>query len=263
VSFPSKCWWRNIVVEEKTSFFNWSRRRFNTKTNSLVWISEGARVVTYCFCLQNPCHQTADLSGTLWMNSICQATYKKEEQGPRNNSVLEGWHLTKLQNTLCEYRRAACTKDDNPASITKGGLIRLYQFDAKSRKNTAQYASLDPIAHRTQAKEPLRSMVYQQFNITARPIASGRTLLLHRNASLHYKSVFVWSQKRLTCKNLALKKYLILASKTNPQHGRFRNFINIEGLLLVQNWQMANNPLLFVSDNFSDKQKTQVLLLVE
>jgi hypothetical protein len=42
--------------------------------------------------------------------------------------------------------------------------LRLYEFDAKSRKNTAQYAYLlDPTW--TQSQRSLRSMVYQQFNI--------------------------------------------------------------------------------------------------
>jgi hypothetical protein len=53
-------------------------------------------------------------------------------------------------------------EDDNPASITKGGLIRLYEFDAKSRKtlpNTPIYWIL--LHMNPSQKKPLRSMVYQ------------------------------------------------------------------------------------------------------
>jgi hypothetical protein len=37
-------------------------------------------------------------------------------------------------------------EDDAEATTTKGGMIRLFEFDVKSKKNTARL-SLDPIAH--------------------------------------------------------------------------------------------------------------------
>jgi hypothetical protein len=90
-------------------------------------------------------------------------------------------------------------EDDNPASITKGGLIRLYEFDAKSRKNTAQYAYLlDPVLHEPKPKKPLRSMVYQQFNIIARPIASSGTLYSTGTQACTIKVYLCDVSKRLT-----------------------------------------------------------------
>jgi hypothetical protein len=48
--------------------------RFNTKTNSLVWISEGAQWSLNISVLQDPAIQSTDLTEILSMNSICQAT---------------------------------------------------------------------------------------------------------------------------------------------------------------------------------------------
>jgi hypothetical protein len=81
-------------------------------------------------------------------------------------------------------------EDDNPASITKGGLIRLYEFDAKSR-NTAQYAYLlDPIAHEPKPKE-----AFAVNGVSAIQYSKDQLLVVerstHRNASLHNKSIFV------------------------------------------------------------------------
>jgi hypothetical protein len=111
--------------------------RFNTKTNSLVWISEGARGSPYCFCFARTCYQTADLRKLCEWIRFARQPEVKEERGPRNNSVLEGLTFDKNYKTLYANIEEPLYEDDNPASITKGGLMNS-MFDAKSRKNTAQ-----------------------------------------------------------------------------------------------------------------------------
>jgi hypothetical protein len=60
------------MEEKPASSIDPEDMRFNTKTNSLVWISEGAcGHLLFLFC--RSCYQTADLSGN-FVNSICQAT---------------------------------------------------------------------------------------------------------------------------------------------------------------------------------------------
>jgi hypothetical protein len=66
---------------------------------------------------------------------------QKRKKGPRSNGVLEGL-LIKLHNAIYTNIEEPLYEDDAEATTTKGGMIRLFEFDVKSKKNTAQYAYL-------------------------------------------------------------------------------------------------------------------------
>jgi hypothetical protein len=149
--------------------------RFNPNTNTLVWISEGAsgHAKYFCSCKILPSNQLIwkfvnefDLPSNLRM--------QKEEQGPEI-IVLEG--LTFDKTTLYANIEEPLYEDDNPASITKGGLIRLYQFNAKSRKTLPNTPSRSHL-HTIPAKGSLCCQWCLGNSILRqRPIASSRTLL--------------------------------------------------------------------------------------
>ena len=244
--------------------------RFNPKTNTLIWSSEGARVIMPDFSvLQNPTIQSTDLKGN-FVNEYHLPTnlmMQKGEKGPRSNGVLEGLTFDNKYKTLYANIEEPLYEDDTEASTTKGGLIRLYQFDAKSRKNTAQFAYLlDPIAN-----EPKPKNAFAVNGVSAiQYYGKNQLLVVERSYSTGKQActikVYLCDISKATnIKNIAsLKKEdFILSSKklilNMDALGIFTD--NIEGLTFGPKLANGNPSLIFVSDNnFSDKQKTQILL---
>jgi hypothetical protein len=192
---------------------------------------------------------------------------QKEEKGPRSNGVLEGLTFDNKYKTLYANIEEPLYEDDTEASTTKGGLIRLYQFDAKSRKNTAQYAYLlDPIAN-----EPKPKNAFAVNGVSAiQYYGKNQLLVVERSYSTGTQActikVYLCDVSKATnIKNIAsLKKEdFILSSKklvlNMDDLGIFTD--NIEGLTFGPKLANGNPTLIFVSDNnFSDKQKTQILI---
>jgi hypothetical protein len=277
ISFKSVVSFKNLAGEK---YSNWETKpassidpedlRFNPKTNTLVWISEGARVVTPTISiLQNPAIQSTDLNGNFVNEFKLPGNLKiqKEEQGPRNNSVLEGLTFDKAYKTLYVNIEEPLYEDDKPASLTKGGLIRIYQFDTKSRKNTAQYAYLiDPIAHEPNPKE-----AFAVNGVSAiQYYGKDQLLVVERSYSTGTQActikVYLCDVSKATdVKNLASLKnqaYTLASKKLILNMNDLGVFIdNIEGVTFGPKLVNGKQSLLFVSDNnFSNKQKTQILL---
>jgi len=244
--------------------------RYNPKTKSVVWSSEGARVIAKDFSvLQNPTVQTADLNGN-FVNEYhlpVNLNMQKEEKGPRSNGVLEGIAFDKNYTTLYTNVEEPLYEDDEQASTTKGGMIRLFAFDVKSRKNTAQYAYLlDPIAHEPNpaagfAVNGISTIQYYDKNqllVVERSYSVGRqacaikVYLCDFTNATNVKDIASLKGQELT----PASKKLILDM---DDLGIFID--NIEGVTFGPKLANGKQSLLFVSDNnFSDKQKTQVLL---
>ena len=115
--------------------------RYNPKTNSLIWSSEGARVVTNDkTVLQNPSITFMDLNGNFKTQLKLPANLEihKEKKGPRNNGTLEGISFDKNFKTIYTSVEEPLFEDGDQATTSKGGLIRLYEFNVKSKENTAQ-----------------------------------------------------------------------------------------------------------------------------
>jgi hypothetical protein len=277
IAFKSVVSFKNANGEK---YSNWEQKpassidpedmRFNPNTNALVWISEGARVVTpNISVLQDPAIQSTDLHGN-FVNKFDlpgNLRVQKEEQGPRNNSVLEGLTFDKNYKMLYANIEEPLYEDDTPASITKGGLIRLYEFDAKSRKNTAQYAYLlDPIAHEPKPKE-----AFAVNGVSAiQYYGKDQLLVVERSYSTGTQActikVYLCDFSKATdVKNLSSLKnqsYTLASKNLILNMDDLGVFIdNIEGVTFGPKLANGKQSLLFVSDNnFSAKQKTQVLL---
>ena len=244
--------------------------RYNPKTNSLVWSSEGARVITADkTVLQNPSITFMDLKGNFTYQVKLPATLEiqKEKKGPRNNGTLEGITFDKNYKTLYTSVEEPLFEDGDQASTSKGGLIRLYQFDVKTKQNTAQYGyQLEAIAHEPKPKDAFAVngvAAIQYYN-------KNQLLVLERSYSTGKQActikVFLCDLKKAT----NVKDYdslqnqkIELASKklilNMDDLGIFTD--NIEGLTFGPKLANGNRSLIFVSDNnFSAIQKTQVLL---
>lgn len=244
--------------------------RYNPKTNTLVWSSEGARVVTADKeVLQNPSLNFMDLKGDFLGNITLPENFKmqKLEKGPRNNGTLEGITFDKNYKNIYTNIEEPLFEDGDQANTSKGGLIRLYQFDAKTKKNTAQYGyQLEPIA-----LEPNPKGAFAVNGVSAiQYYSKNQLLVVERSYSTGTQActvkVFLCDLKKATnVKNYASlqNQKLELASKklvlNMDDLGIFID--NIEGLTFGPKLANGNPSIIFVSDNnFSDKQKTQVLV---
>jgi len=244
--------------------------RFNPKTNSLIWSSEGARVITADKeVLQNPSLNFMDLKGNFLGNVTLPENLKmqQQEKGPRNNGTLEGITFDKKYKTIYSNIEEPLFEDGDQANTSKGGLIKLYQFDAKTKKNTAQYGyQLEPIA-----REPNPKGAFSVNGVSAiQYYCKNQLLVVERSYSTGTQActikVFLCDLKKASnVKNhTSLQNHkLELASKklilNMDDLGIFID--NIEGLTFGPKLTNGNPSIIFVSDNnFSDKQKTQVLV---
>ena len=244
--------------------------RFNPKTNTLVWSSEGARVVAADKeVLQNPSLNFMDLKGDFLGNITLPDNLKmqKLKKGPRNNGTLEGITFDKKYKNIYTNIEEPLFEDGNQANTNKGGLIRLYQFNTKTKKNTAQYGyQLEPIA-----REPSPKGAFGVNGVSAiQYYGKNQLLVVERSYSTGTQActvkVFLCDLKKASnVKNHASlqNQKLELASKklilNMDDLGIFID--NIEGLTFGPKLANGNPSIIFVSDNnFSDKQKTQVLL---
>ncbi|MDG2432602.1 esterase-like activity of phytase family protein [Flavobacterium sp.] len=244
--------------------------RYNPKTKSVVWSSEGARVIAKDFAvIQNPSLQTASLTGSFVKDFSLPSNLnmQREEKGPRSNGVLEGITFSSDFRTIYTNVEEPLYEDGDQATTTKGGPIRIYLFDSKSTQNTAQYAYLlDPIAHEPNPKTAfavngVSTMQYYDKNqllIVERSYSVGRqactikVYLCDFTTATNVKNIA--SLKNATV-NLASKKLIL----NMDDLGIFID--NIEGITFGPKLANGKQSMLFVSDNnFSDKQKTQILL---
>ena len=244
--------------------------RFNPKTNSLVWSSEGGRVITGDSpVLQNPSLNFIGLKGDFLGNVILPENLKMQqaEKGPRNNGTLEGITFDKQFRTIYTNIEEPLFEDGNQANTSKGGLIRLYQFDTKTKKNTAQYGyQLEPIAREANPKgtfavNGVSAIQYygkNQLLVVERSYSTGtqactiKVFLCDLKKATNVKNYLSLQNQKL---ELASKKLLL----NMDDLGIFID--NVEGLTFGPKFANGNQSLVFVSDNnFSEKQKTQVFL---
>lgn len=266
--------------EKGNSYGNWEKvpnssidpeeMRYNPKTKTMVWSSEGARVVAKDFAvIQNPAIQNTKWDGS-YLSSYdlpSNLTMQKTEKGPRSNGVLEGLTFDKKFNTLYTNIEEPLYEDGDKATTTAGGLIRIYQFDVKSKKNTAQYGYLlDPIQHEPNPKNGfavngVSSIQYYDTNqllVVERSYSVGRqacTIKVYLCDLAQATNVKDQATLQNPTIKLATKKLVL----NMDDLGIFVD--NIEGVTFGPKLANGKQSLLFVSDNnFSDQQKSQLLL---
>jgi hypothetical protein len=243
--------------------------RFNPRTNTLVWSSEGARVVTADkLILQNPSINFMDLKGNFLGKTKLPANLEmqKQENGPRNNGTLEGITFDTNYKNIYTNIEEPLYEDDSSANTSKGAFIRLYQFNVKTKKNTAQYAyKLDPIAH-----EPNPKGAFAINGVSAiQYFEKDKLLVVERSYSSGTQActvkVFLCHLKKATnVKNYASLKnqnFEVASKKLVLNMDDLGILIdNIEGITFGPKLANGRQSIVFVSDNnFSELQKTQVL----
>jgi hypothetical protein len=266
--------------ENATAFGNWNTTpntsadpediRYNPKTKTLLWSSEGARVVTGDKqVLQNPSLNFTDLNGNFLSTIALPDNLKMQqtEKGPRNNGTLEGITFDSKFKTIYTHTEEPLFEDGSQSRTSYGGVIRFYQFDAKTKKNIAQFGyKLEPIALEPNPKESfavngvsaIQYFSKDQLIVVERSYSTGTqacTIKLFLCDSK--KATNVKNYPSLQNQNLELaSKKLIL---NMDDLGIFID--NVEGITFGPKLPNGNQSLVLVSDNnFSEKQKTQVFL---
>lgn len=246
--------------------------RYDPLRNRLIWSSEGERILRGTdTVLQNPSINIISLRGRyrdsfrLPANLRMQAT----EKGPRQNGVLEGMSFDRNYQTLYVNAEEPLYEDGPRAGLTDNqSWIRIYRFDMRTRKNTAQYAyRLDPVAYPTTPANAF--MVNGVPDILA--IGGNKMIVMERS----------FSTGRLPC---TIKLYLTDLGKagdirntpslwqTPPIKPLTKQLLlnldslgvyvdNVEGMTLGPRLSNGHATLVLVTDNnFNAFEKTQIFV---
>jgi len=126
--------------------------RYNGATQRLTWTSEGERIITdKGNLLIDPTINIVSTDGRYADTIPLPANLRMHvtESGPRQNGVLEGLTFADNFNTLYVNLEEPLYQDGPRAGLERNNaFIRIYRFDLKNKRNTAQYAyQLEPVAH--------------------------------------------------------------------------------------------------------------------
>ncbi len=246
--------------------------RYNPTRNTLIWSSEGERIVTQNkIVLENPAVTEISADGN-YIDTFTlppQLRMRATESGPRQNGVFEGVTFADNYKTLLVSVEEPLFNDGSRAGIDDStGIVRIIKFNAATRKPVAQYAyTIDPV---TYPASPVNAF---KLNGISDILLAGKNRLLVIERS--------YSTGRLQC---SIKVYLADISNadninnvTSLKHHPSINFVskklllnmdslgiyidNIEGVTFGPRLSNGKRSLIFISDNnFNFFEKTQLLL---
>ncbi len=246
--------------------------RFDPKTNTFAWSSEGERIVKpNDTVLENPSVTEITPEGNFidTFELPSQERMTAKEFGPRQNGVFEG--LTFMENyksLLVDVEEPLL--QDGPAAGTgdSSGITRMIKFDVATKKPVAQYAyKIDPVAHapimpggfKINGIPDILSVGNNQLLVIERSYSTGhlsctiKVYLADLSSAENIQNVA--SLKNKTGIKLVKKKLLL----NMDDLGIFID--NIEGVTFGPTLADGKRSLLFIADNnFNPLQKTQLLL---
>lgn len=238
--------------------------RYNPEAHKIYWTNEGERLMKGGDTLiMQPSLWEANLDGSFSKEFQLpkELIMSSKESGPRRNGVLEG--LTFNANFSKIYTQVEePLYEDGPRATTKeGGKIRLFEFDSKTLKNTAQYFyELDPVA-----KTPIPEDAFAVNGVSAILQYGDGFIFVERSYSTGSQqcTIKLYYQKYTPSNNILLKNHQENAPKILIANldDLGIDIDNIEGITVGPQLGNGKKSLLLISDNnFSSKQKTQLLL---
>lgn len=246
--------------------------RYNPVLKRMVWSSEGERIVNPGkTVLENPAITEITPDGKYIDSFPLPANLHMQavEKGPRQNGVLEGLSYADNFKTLYVNVEEPLY-EDGPRAETKpnDAWIRIYQYTAAGKKNTAQYAyHLDPVAYPAIPEKAFKingvpdilAFGNRQLIVMERSFSTGRlpcTIKLFltdlRNAS---DISHIASLRDNPPVKPATKKLLLNLDSL----GTYVD--NLEGMTFGPDLPNGHKTLILVADNnFSAFEKTQFFL---
>lgn len=238
--------------------------RFNAKTKTIVWSSEGERIVNKDkTILQDPSIFEMDLDGKFLQKYQLPEVLKMTatEKGPRRNGVLEGLAFNRNYTKLYANVEEPIYEDGPRSDVKSGGIIRFFEFDTKTKKNTNQY--FYPLEAIAKIPDPKDGFAVNGVSAILM-YKKNKLLVVERSYSVGTKACTVkifsfdlkTAQKTLDKGSILKTKKLVL---NLDSLGIFTD--NIEGITLGPKLKNGDQTLLLITDNnFSKDQITQILL---
>lgn len=246
--------------------------RYNPANNTLVWSSEGERIVKPGkIILEDPAVTEINTNGN-YIDTFQlppQLQMHADESGPRQNSVFEGVTFADNYKSLFVSVEEPLYNDGSRAGLNDtAGITRILKFDVASKKPVAQYAYiLDPVAFapvpanafRINGIPDILSIGKNKFLVIERSYSGGRpacTIKVFQADISYAENVNNISSLKNSQKLKTVSKKLLL---NMDDLGIYID--NIEGVTFGPRLPNGKRSLLFVSDNnFNPLEKTQFLL---
>lgn len=246
--------------------------RYDAKNNSLMWSSEGERIVnSQKIILENPAVTETDLNGNFkdTFQLPSQLIMHATEEGPRQNGVFEGVTFDdNYKNLFVSVEEPLYQDGPRAGTGDSTGFVRIIKFDIKTKKPVAQYAyMIDPVAF-----PPITPSSFKVNGISdILWLGKNKLLIIERSYSTGRLActikVFIADiSKAENINNIASlkdKPEIKIASKklllNMDDLGIYID--NIEGVTFGPKLPNGKQSLLFVADNnFNPLEKTQFLL---
>lgn len=245
--------------------------RYNGITKKLTWTSEGERIIIETdTILIDPTINVVSRNGSFADEYKIPENMKMQvtESGPRQNGVLEGLTFADdFKNLYISMEEPLFQDGPRPALQRNKAFTRIYQFDTRTKRNTAQYAyELEPIAlpPTTEGQEinngisDILWLSPGQFMVTERSFSGGPGTNI---------KVFLASTKGAD--NIINVPSLIKTPAAHPMEKKLLLnmddlgiFIdNVEGATLGPKLANGHQSVIFaVDDNFAAHEQNQFLL---
>lgn len=245
--------------------------RFNASNNSLVWSSEGERIVTSDKVVLEDATITEINDKGIYIDTFVLPTQlhmSTLEQGPRRNSVFEGLSFADNYKTLFVNVEEPLYNDGSRAGLRDStGIVRILKFDVASKTQVAQYGyRIDPVAYPAAPEGAFvingvpdilsvdadHLLVVERSFSTGRPGCTIKVYMADLTSAENIQDV-----NSLVGKNVKLVQKKLLLNMDD-----LHIYIdNIEGICFGPTLSNGHRTLIFVSDNnFVPAQKTQFSL---
>jgi hypothetical protein len=246
--------------------------RYNVKTNTFIWSSEGERIVNPSKnILEDPAVTEVNAEGNFidTFQLPQQLEMKLTESGPRKNGVFEGLTFSEnLQSLFVSVEEPLYQDGPRAGTLDSTGIIRIIKFDLTTKKPVAQYAyKIDPVAHppvtpsafKVNGVSDILNVGKNKFLVIERSFSTGRPSCtikvfladissaenISNIASLKHEPLIKMANKKLLLNMDSLGIYID----------------NIEGVTFGPTLSNGKKSLIFVADNnFNPLEKTQFLL---
>lgn len=246
--------------------------RYDPLRNRLIWSSEGERILRGTdTVLQNPSINIISLLGRYRDSFRLPANLRMRatEKGPRQNGVLEGMSFDHNYQTLYVNAEEPLYEDGPRADLTDNHpWIRIYRFDVRTRKNTAQYAYLiDRVAYPSTPANAfmvngvpdILAIGGNKMIVMERSFSTGRlpcTIKLYLTDLGNAGDIRNNPSLRQTAPAKPLRKKLLLNLDSLGIY-----IDNVEGMTLGPRLPNGHQTLVLVADNnFNAFEKTQIFV---
>ena len=246
--------------------------RYNVKTNTFSWSSEGERIVnSQQIILEDPAVIEINAEGNLidTFQLPQQMKMNASDSGPRKNGVFEALTFSEnFQSLFVSVEEPLYQDGPRAGTLDSAGITRIIKFDLATKKPVAQYAyKIDPVAHapitpsafKVNGVSDILSLGKNKFLVIERSFSTGRAsstikvFLADISSAENINDIA--SLKNKASLKTATKKLLVNMDSLGIY------IDNIEGVTFGPTLSNGKKSLIFVADNnFNPLEKTQFLL---